>query len=84
MPAIAGGSWALTMADGAAFALELDQRFQDVIGTMTGGGRMVELQDGLVHGKAFSFRAGGRAFAGTIEDAAMTGTDSAWRAERTG
>jgi len=84
IPATAGGSWALTMADGAAFALELDQRFQDVSGTMTGGGRMVQLEDAIVHGKAFAFRAGGRAFAGTIEDAVMTGADNAWRAERTG
>jgi hypothetical protein len=49
---------------------------------MTGGGRVAELQDGLLHGKAFRFSAAGRHYAGTIEDAAMTGTDSPWRAER--
>ena len=82
VPAVAGGSWAMTTADGAAFTLELDQRFQDVTGTMTGGGRVVEVEHGLLHGTAFSFAAAGRAFAGRIEDAAMTGTDSAWRAQR--
>jgi SAM-dependent methyltransferase len=84
VPAVAGGSWAMTAADGAAFNLELDQRFQDVTGTMTGGGRVLELADAIVHGKAFAFTAGGRAYAGMIEDAAMTGSDSPWRAVRTG
>jgi len=83
VPAIAGGSWAMTDADGTAFALELDQRFQDVTGTMTGAGRVLELGNAILRGKAFTFTAGGRAYAGTIEDAAMTGTDSAWRAVRT-
>jgi SAM-dependent methyltransferase len=82
VPAIAGGSWAMTAADGTAFTLELEQRFQDVTGTMTGGGRVLELQDAVLRGKAFSFTAGGRAYAATIEDAAMSGTDSAWRAAR--
>ena len=82
VPAIAGGAWAMTGADGAAFTLELDQRFQDVTGTMTGGGRVVELADAVIDGKSFAFAAGGRHFTATIEDAAMTGTDSAWRATR--
>ena len=73
----------MTDADGTAFALELDQRFQDVTGTMTGAGHVLELGNAILRGKAFTFTAGGRAYAGTIEDAAMTGTDSAWRAVRT-
>jgi len=84
IPAIAGGSWAMTMPDGAAFTLELDQLFQDVTGTMTGAGRVAELEHGLLHGKTFTFTAAGRAFAGTIEDALITGTDSPWRAMRIG
>jgi SAM-dependent methyltransferase len=84
VPAVAGGGWAMTGADGAAFTLELEQSYQDVTGTMTGAGQALELQGGILRGKDFSFRAGGRAYAGTIEDAAMTGTDSAWRAVRTG
>jgi len=82
VPAIAGGSWAMTLADGAVTTLELDQRFQDVTGTMTGGGRVLELQNAVLRGKAFTFTAGGHGYAGMIEDAAMTGTDSAWRATR--
>jgi SAM-dependent methyltransferase len=84
VPAIAGGSWTMNAADGARYALELAQRFQDVTGTMTGGGRVVELQDAILHGAAFTFAAGGRAYAARIEDAAMTGTDTAWSAVRTG
>jgi SAM-dependent methyltransferase len=82
VPAVAGGSWAMTAADGAAFALELEQSYQDVTGTMTGAGRAAELHGAVLHGKAFTFTADGRVYAGTIEDAVMTGTDSAWRAVR--
>jgi SAM-dependent methyltransferase len=82
VPAVAGGSWAMTAADGAQFALELEQSYQDVTGTMTGGGRVLALQGAVLRGKAFTFTAGGRAYAGTIEDSVITGTDSAWRAVR--
>ena len=83
VPAVAGGSWAMTMADGSAFTLELEQSYQDVTGTMTGAGQVLELQHAVLRGKAFTFTAGGRGFAGTIEDAVMTGADPAWRAART-
>jgi SAM-dependent methyltransferase len=68
VPAIAGGSWAMNAADGGAF--------------MTGAGRVLELGNAILRGKDFSFTAGGRLYTATIEDAAMTGTDSAWRAAR--
>jgi len=84
VPAIAGGSWTMTAPDGALFSLELEQSFQDVMGTMIGGGRVLELAHATLHGKAFAFTAGGHAYASVIEDAAMTGTDSAWRAVRSG
>jgi len=84
VPAIAGGRWALTDEAGAAFTLELDQIFQDVTGTMTGAGRMVAIEGGVLRGTRLAFSAGGRAFAGTIADALITGSDSAWRAVRTG
>ena len=82
VPAIAGGRWALTEADGESFTLELDQTYQDVTGTMTGGGRVLELEGAVLRGTALRFTAGGRAYAGTIADAAMTGADGAWRAVR--
>ena len=81
VPAVAGGSWALTGAGGEAYTLELDQTYQDVTGTMTGAGRVLDLR-GSLRGTAFAFTAGGRAWAGTVEDAIITGTDSAWRAAR--
>jgi SAM-dependent methyltransferase len=82
VPATAGGSWTMTTADGATFALELDQRFQDVSGTMAGGGRTAAVENGIVRGTAFSFSAAGRTYAGTIGDAAISGSDSSWRAVR--
>src|SRR4051812_8209346 len=84
VPAIAGGRWALTDSAGRSYALELDQVFQDVTGTMTGGGRIASLENAVVRGTSFAFAAAGRAWAGTIADSAMTGTDSAWRAVRIG
>jgi SAM-dependent methyltransferase len=81
VPAIAGGRWALTDAAGEAWALELDQVFQDVTGTMAGMGRVLDLR-GSLRGTALGFTAGGRDFAGTVDDALITGTDSAWRAAR--
>jgi SAM-dependent methyltransferase len=84
VPAVAGGSWAMTGVDGAAWRLELEQSFQDVTGTMAGAGQALQLQSGILRGKDFSFRAGGRAYTATIEDAAMTGIDNEWRAVRTG
>ena len=82
VPAIAGGRWALTDADGQAFTLDLDQTYQDVTGTMTGAGRMLALEGAVLRGTALRFAAGGRVYAGTIADAAMTGADGAWRAVR--
>ena len=71
-------------ADGAIYALELEQRYQDVTGTMTGAGQVLQLEGGQLRGKDFAFRAGGRAYGCTIEEAAMTGIDGEWRAVRTG
>jgi SAM-dependent methyltransferase len=82
VPAIAGGSWTMTAPDGVEYTLDLDQRFQDVTGTMTGGGRVVALENATLHGTAFTFTAGRRAYAARMEDAAMIGTDSPWRAAR--
>jgi len=82
VPAIAGGRWALTDAQGRTFTLDLDQTYQDVAGTMTGAGSVAAIESGLVRGTRFAFAAGGRAFSGTIAEAAMTGSDSAWRATR--
>jgi SAM-dependent methyltransferase len=81
VPAVAGGSWALTDAGGAQYALEIEQRFQQVTGTLTGGGRVLELQEAMLRGTALRFTAGGRAFAGTVGDAEIAG-EGGWRARR--
>lgn len=81
VPAVAGGSWALTDAGGAPYALEIEQRFQEVAGTLTGGGRVLELQEAMLRGTALRFTAGGRAFAGTVGDAEIAG-EGGWRARR--
>jgi len=82
VPAVAGGSWALTHAGGEAFTLELEQTYQDVTGTMTGAGRVLSLRDTVLRGTALRFTAGDRLYTGMIEDAVITGAGSAWRATR--
>jgi len=84
VPAVAGGSWALTEADGTAFTLDLDQRFQEVTGTLTGGGRVVAISDAMLRGTIFRFTAGSRTFRGAIEDSAMNSLpgEARWNARR--
>jgi SAM-dependent methyltransferase len=87
VPAVAGGRWALREADGTAWTLELDQRFQDVTGTMsgplTGVSRAIEVE-GTLTGAAFAFTAAGHRFEGVVGDAAIEGSGGAWRAARLG
>lgn len=86
VPAVAGGSWALTEADGSILALEIEQRFQEVTGTLTGGGHMLALRDAVLRGTSLGFTvdgpAGPRIYRGVIEGAAISG--AGWRAQRTG
>ncbi|HKR25225.1 MAG TPA: class I SAM-dependent methyltransferase [Allosphingosinicella sp.] len=82
VPAVAGGSWTLTEADGAVSMLEVEQRFQRVAGTLTAGGGVTELE-GALRGAALRFTAGGRTYSGTVGDAAIAG-EGGWRAVRAG
>jgi hypothetical protein len=82
VPAVAGGSWALTEAGGSSWALEIEQRFQEVTGTLTGAGGVLELQRAVLRGTRLSFTAGGRDWAGTVGDAAIAG--ESWSARRLG
>jgi SAM-dependent methyltransferase len=84
VPAVAGGSWALTEADGRVRTLEIEQRFQEVSGTLTGTGEALALQQARLRGTRLSFTAGGRAWIGTIEDATITGENGSWSARRIG
>jgi SAM-dependent methyltransferase len=79
VPAVAGGSWALREADGTQWTLALDQRFQDVTGTLAGPGGVAEVE-GRLRGTALRFSAGGRIYEGAVGDASMEGTS--WRATR--
>jgi SAM-dependent methyltransferase len=82
VPGVAEGTWEATLADGTTLRLTLEQRFQEVTGTLATGGRTVALDSGLLRGRAFNFVAAGRAWRATVEDAAIRGKD--WIARRIG
>ncbi len=71
VPAVAGGEWALTGADGTRMLLELEQRFQEVRGTLTAAGRAHDLSGAMLRGDRLRFTAGGRSYAAIIDGAAM-------------
>lgn len=76
VPAVAGGRWAMTMADGRTASLVLDQRYQKVTGTLDG----TLLDQVMLRGDRLSFRQGDRRYEGRVEDASITG--DGWRAVR--
>jgi SAM-dependent methyltransferase len=82
VPAVAGGSWSLTEVDGRTSALEIEQRFQELTGTLTGAGGALELQQAALRGTRLSFRAGGRTWRGVVGDASINGEGGAWSARR--
>ena len=65
--------------------LTLDQRFQDVSGTFSAGGRTTPLRDVTLRGARLSFTvdlpAGPRTFAGVADGVTITG-EGGWRARR--
>ena len=73
VPAVVGGSWTLTDASGTMMALELDQRFQQVTGTLSAAGRTLELRDVELRGDRFRFTvedlAGSRIYRGIVDGA---------------
>lgn len=75
VPAVAGGTWRATLPDGRVVPLAIDQRFQDVTGTL-GGAALT----GTLRGTVLRFTAGGRSYRGTVGEAAITG--EGWRATR--
>ena len=58
VPAVAGGSWSLTEIDGRSWTLEIEQRFQEVTGTLTGAAGAMVLQRAVLRGTRLSFTAG--------------------------
>ena len=82
VPAVAGGSWTLSEEGRPFLALEIEQRFQDLTGTLSGAA----LRDGVLHGTDIRFTVdgpqGSRTYRGTVADAAMSG--DGWTARRSG
>lgn len=85
IPAIAGGGWTMTLADGRELPLEIEQRYSRVTGSL--GGRPIA--DPMLDGDRLSFTHGGQSYHAIVGDAAITPdpqapADSAtgWRAVR--
>ena len=64
VPAIVGGAWRLTLADGSRAKLSFDQRYQRVTGELDG----VPITDTALRGRRFFFRAAERVFHGLVGD----------------
>lgn len=75
IPAVAGGEWQVTLADGTRRRLVLDQRFQDVTGTLDG----TALTGGL-KGKRLRLTGGGQVYEGDVTERTITGRG--WYATR--
>jgi hypothetical protein len=101
LPADVAGSWALTVAGASrdrVFRVRFDQRFQELTGTASGGGRSLELGATRLWGDSLAFhltdrhegrpsvlRFTGRVFGGEmrgIVQADMTSPGTVWRARR--
>jgi SAM-dependent methyltransferase len=85
IPAIVGGEWRVTLADGGTHALNIDQRFQRAEGTMDGAA----IADVALRGTRLTFTAGGRRFQGIVSErgisadpAAPAGAVAGWSARR--
>lgn len=84
VPAVVGGEWRLTLADGRPLPLRFDQRYQRVTGEASGQA----ITDTALRGDRFFFRLGGETFHGRVgdrsivPDPAMTEGVQGWRAER--
>jgi SAM-dependent methyltransferase len=84
VPAVAGGSWELTGSDGGYRLLELEQRFQEVSGTISGGGSVQPIS-GRLQGPRLSMVAEGGALRldGQVRgDEIVPVEGAAWRLSR--
>lgn len=84
VPAVVGGEWRLTLADGSVHALSIDQRFQRAEGELDGAA----ITNVALRGTRFGFNAGGRRFQGIVGENAMIADPAAasevpgWSARR--
>jgi SAM-dependent methyltransferase len=68
VPARVAGTWQL--ADGR---LQLEQKFQEVTGTLTAGGAAVTIANGRLRGNEIRFTAGGTEYVGLVNGDTMSG-----------
>ncbi|HWT13115.1 MAG TPA: methyltransferase domain-containing protein [Allosphingosinicella sp.] len=89
VPARVAGRWTLDIG-GRRAELELQQRFQQLSGTLAGGGRSARIEQGVVAGARIRFVAetagGRRVFEGRVEGDRIVPlqADAGWRAARAG
>lgn len=83
VPAVAGGSWALTRTGGPSGLLELEQRFQMVTGTL-GTDAGATAVSGRLRGMALSLASadGALRLEGQVDGDRLIAADRGWRAER--
>ena len=85
VPAAVGGRWSLTTADGRTLPLLIEQRFQEVGGTLGGD----PLERAELRGERLQFSVEGTAYSGIVDGAEITpdpqsNASAAWRARRIG
>jgi SAM-dependent methyltransferase len=85
VPAVVGGTWLMTQADGSTAPLVFDQTFQQVGGTLGNAA----LADAALRGTSIRFTVGGRTYRGVVDGAdirpdpsAPAGSATGWRARR--
>lgn len=83
VPAVAGGSWELSGGGGAGRLLELEQRYQMVSGTISGGGTARPVT-GRLNGRALSLASadGTLRLEGQVGDNSIAASDGSWQAAR--
>ena len=83
VPAVAGGSWELNGPDGRLYALELEQLFQNVSGTLVSQGRSLPVT-GRLSGRALALSGDGFALNIEVGDTGMqtAAGQPAWTARR--
>jgi hypothetical protein len=88
VPAVAGGQWAVTGLGADPGRLDLEQRFQEVTGTLTLAGRSFDLRDVALSGRSLSFTVdlpdGARSFRGIVGEGEILpeGGAGGWQARR--
>lgn len=77
VPAAVAGRWTLIVG-AETHVLELDQRFQDVRGTLDAAA----LESASLAGRNLRFTVGGRTFEGVVGDSEIAGANGSWRSIR--